>query len=196
MNKMKPGELHAMMKKNPMKAYKSAIKMSGMFHGKSNALGHGGRAAQLKARGVPGGVIGNLARAAHAAPGQKNYHGKHAKKKKVAPLEKQELGMAMKHSYKKAAQHIHVHLHMKGSAGLVGQSEEHKELSGMNREKKSKHYKKARKGKFGDEKEQGLSKEHSEESADKFKKKESKHKCKGSACKHSSHKEKHSKKKA
>jgi hypothetical protein len=54
---------------------KHAIKKTGSFHGKSNALGHGGRAAQLKAQGVPGGVIGNLARAAQAAPGQKNYHG-------------------------------------------------------------------------------------------------------------------------
>ena len=54
----------------------SGIKKSGTFHGKSNALGHGGRAAQLKARGVPGGVIGNLARKDHAAPGQKNFHGK------------------------------------------------------------------------------------------------------------------------
>lgn len=52
------------------------IKKTGKFRGKSNALGHGGRAAQLKARGVPGGVIGMLARRAHAAPGQKNYHGK------------------------------------------------------------------------------------------------------------------------
>jgi hypothetical protein len=52
------------------------IRKSGSFKGKSNALGHGGRAAQLKAQGVPGGVIGNLARKAHAAPGQKNYHGK------------------------------------------------------------------------------------------------------------------------
>lgn len=52
-----------------------AIKKSGKFEGKSNALGHGGRAAQLKAKGVPGGVIGKLARAAGAAPGQKNYHG-------------------------------------------------------------------------------------------------------------------------
>lgn len=51
------------------------IKKSGSFAGKSNKLGHGGRAAQLKARGVPGGVIGNLARKAHAAPGQRNYHG-------------------------------------------------------------------------------------------------------------------------
>ncbi len=51
------------------------IKKTGKFHGKSNALGHGGRAAQLKAQGVPGGVIGNLARAAQAAPGMKNYHG-------------------------------------------------------------------------------------------------------------------------
>lgn len=51
------------------------IKTSGSFRGKSNKLGYGGRAAQLKAQGVPGGVIGNLARAAHAAPGQRNYHG-------------------------------------------------------------------------------------------------------------------------
>ena len=64
------------------------IKDTGKFEGKSNKLGHGGRAAQLKARGVPGGVIGELARAAHAAPGQKNYHGhkkhKTMKTKKVA----------------------------------------------------------------------------------------------------------------
>jgi hypothetical protein len=54
----------------------NSIKKSGTFKGKSNKLGHGGRAAQLKARGVPGGVIGNLARKAHAAPGQVNYKGK------------------------------------------------------------------------------------------------------------------------
>ena len=58
--------------------HEKAIKMTGSFHGKSNKLGQGGRAAQLKAQGVPGGVIGNLARAAHAAPGQKNYHKKKA----------------------------------------------------------------------------------------------------------------------
>jgi hypothetical protein len=51
------------------------VKTTGTFHGKSNALGHGGRAAQLKAQGVPKGVIGELARKAGAAPGQKNYHG-------------------------------------------------------------------------------------------------------------------------
>lgn len=51
------------------------IKHTGHFEGKSNALGHGGRAAQLKARGVPGGVIGELARKAGAAPGGPNYHG-------------------------------------------------------------------------------------------------------------------------
>jgi hypothetical protein len=50
------------------------IKKSGTFKGKSNKLGHGGRAAQLKAQGVPGAVIGKLARMANAAPGQKNYH--------------------------------------------------------------------------------------------------------------------------
>ena len=50
-------------------------KKTGSFRGKSNKLGHGGRAAQLKARGVPGGVIGAIARRKHAAPGMKNYHG-------------------------------------------------------------------------------------------------------------------------
>jgi hypothetical protein len=51
-------------------------KKTGSFDGKSNKLGHGGRAAQLKAKGVPGYVIGKMAREAHAAPGEKNYHGK------------------------------------------------------------------------------------------------------------------------
>ncbi len=57
-----------------------SVKKTGTFQGKSNKLGYGGRAAQLKAKGVPGGVIGNLARKEQAAPGQKNYHG--SKKKK------------------------------------------------------------------------------------------------------------------
>jgi hypothetical protein len=52
------------------------IKKTGKTNGKSNAKGMGGRAAQLKAQGVPGGVIGNLARKAGAAIGQPNYHGK------------------------------------------------------------------------------------------------------------------------
>lgn len=54
---------------------KGQIKKSGTFKGKSNKLGYGGRSAQLKEKGVPGGVIGNLARKAKAAKGQKNYHG-------------------------------------------------------------------------------------------------------------------------
>jgi hypothetical protein len=58
----------------------STVKKTGSYDGKSNALGHGGRAAQMKAQGVPGGVIGNIARKEQAAPGQKNYHGG-AKKK-------------------------------------------------------------------------------------------------------------------
>lgn len=52
-----------------------AIKKTGTFKGKSNKLGYGGRAAQMKAQGVPGGVIGERARAAGAAPGGPNYHG-------------------------------------------------------------------------------------------------------------------------
>lgn len=47
---------------------------TGSFEGKSNKLGHGGRAAQLKAQGVPAGVIGEIARRKAAAPGQRNYH--------------------------------------------------------------------------------------------------------------------------
>lgn len=66
------------MKKN------SPIKKSGTYRGKSNKLGYGGRAAQLRARGVPGGVIGRLARKAQAAPGQKNYHGKLNNLKRLA----------------------------------------------------------------------------------------------------------------
>lgn len=51
-----------------------AVKTTGSFQGKPNSLGSGGRAAQLKAKGVPGGVIGMLARKAHAAPGESNFH--------------------------------------------------------------------------------------------------------------------------
>lgn len=61
------------------KTYKP-IKKSGTYKGKSNKLGHGGRAAQLRDRGVPEGVIGWLARKKGAAPGGPNYHG--GKKKK------------------------------------------------------------------------------------------------------------------
>lgn len=50
-------------------------KKSGSYKGKSNKLGMGGRAQQLKDRGVPGGVIGEIARSKQAAPGQKNYRG-------------------------------------------------------------------------------------------------------------------------
>ena len=52
------------------------IKKTGKSFGKSNKIGGGGRAAQLKARGVPGGVIGKFARRDQAAPGQKNFHKK------------------------------------------------------------------------------------------------------------------------
>lgn len=51
------------------------VKKTGTTDGKSNKLGYGGRAKQLENQGVPGGVIGERARAAGAAPGQKNYHG-------------------------------------------------------------------------------------------------------------------------
>lgn len=51
-------------------------KKTGKTDGKSNKLGHGGRAQQLKNAGVPQAVIGEIARKKGAAPGQKNYHGK------------------------------------------------------------------------------------------------------------------------
>lgn len=50
-------------------------KKKGSYKGKSNALGHGGRAAQLRDHGVPGAVIGMIARRKGAAPGGPNYHG-------------------------------------------------------------------------------------------------------------------------
>lgn len=68
--KMTPAE----MKQMATPGYKGPLKKTGKTDGKSNALGHGGRAAQLKAQGVPGGVIGELARKAGAAPGGPNYH--------------------------------------------------------------------------------------------------------------------------
>ena len=55
-----PIHVHVHPKGSAKGAPKGAIKKSGEFEGKSNALGHGGRAAQLKAKGVPGGVIGKL----------------------------------------------------------------------------------------------------------------------------------------
>lgn len=49
-------------------------KKTGEYKGKSNALGRGGRAAQLRAKGVPAAVIGAIARKKGAAPGGPNYH--------------------------------------------------------------------------------------------------------------------------
>jgi len=77
-------KMMAKKKHSKTKKHKKAVKTTGKFQGKSNKLGHGGRAAQLKAQGVPGGVIGNLARAAHAAKGQANYHGKKHRKEHSA----------------------------------------------------------------------------------------------------------------
>jgi hypothetical protein len=49
-------------------------KLPKTFAGKSTVLGHGGRAAILKSEGVPGAVIGAIARSKGAAPGGPNYH--------------------------------------------------------------------------------------------------------------------------
>ena len=53
---------------------------TGQYKGKSNKLGMGGRAQQLRDQGVPGGVIGKIARSKGAAPGGPNYKGGKAKK--------------------------------------------------------------------------------------------------------------------
>jgi hypothetical protein len=50
-------------------------KMPKSFAGKSTKLGSGGRAAKLKSEGVPGAVIGAIARSKGAAPGGPHYHG-------------------------------------------------------------------------------------------------------------------------
>ena len=62
-----------------MKAKMANTKKTGSYKGKSNELGYGGRAQQLKDKGVPGGVIGAIARRKGAAPGGPNYHGGKAK---------------------------------------------------------------------------------------------------------------------
>lgn len=211
-----PKKRAEVMKEVKRKAATGKVSHTGTFEGKSNKLGHGGRAAQLKARGVPGGVIGNLARAAHAAPGQANFHGKKATKHKAAP---KTMEIAMKRAPKKSAEavhhhiHIHgknagvVHVHMKGAkvSGTGFGDESEQGLSLEHSEESAKHFKKAKKNassgtSFGDEKEQGLAKEHEEEEAHGFKKAkkrkgaEIKHKCKGAECKHASHKKRAGKK--
>ena len=61
-------------KKNPA-LEAGETKKTGTYKGKSNALGHGGRAQQLEDKGVPKAVIGMIARKKGAAPGGPNYHG-------------------------------------------------------------------------------------------------------------------------
>jgi hypothetical protein len=58
----------------------ASTKKSGSSYGKSNKLGHGGRAAQLEHQGVPKAVFGEIARKKGAAPGGPNYHGGSRKK--------------------------------------------------------------------------------------------------------------------
>jgi hypothetical protein len=52
-----------------------STRKTGSTDGKSNKAGYGGRAQQLKNAGVPGGVIGAIARSKGEAPGQAGYHG-------------------------------------------------------------------------------------------------------------------------
>lgn len=51
-------------------------KKTGYTDGKLNKPGMGGRAQQLKNKGVPGAVIGTIARSKGEAPGQKGFHPK------------------------------------------------------------------------------------------------------------------------
>lgn len=53
----------------------TGTRTTGTTKGKSNVLGHGGRAQQLLDKGVPKAVIGQIARRKGAAPGGPNYHG-------------------------------------------------------------------------------------------------------------------------
>jgi len=65
------------MQKRSSSAKKASAKkkLPATYKGKSTKLGQGGRAQMLKDQGVPGGVIGEIARKKHAAPGQKFYKG-------------------------------------------------------------------------------------------------------------------------
>ncbi len=74
-NERGEGHMKKKAKKGKHKLKGGKTKKTGTFAGKSNKLGHGGRAAQLKAAGVPQGVIGSIARSKGAAPGGANYHG-------------------------------------------------------------------------------------------------------------------------
>jgi len=53
-----------------------ATKKTGSTKGKSNKLGFGGRAQQLRDKGVPPAVIGAIARRKGASPGGPHFHGK------------------------------------------------------------------------------------------------------------------------
>lgn len=204
MNFSKPGDLlkasrdkrmkRAVMSHLKRKGFKvGEVKHSGSFHGKSNALGQGGRAAQLKARGVPGGVIGMMARKVGAAPGQKNFHKKakskkHEKKHKKVEKEEKKKGsslngsemMAMKEAKrkeasKKDASGVHIHIHLEGSkvSGMGFGDEGEQGLGLEHAEEGAKHFKKAKKtsGKsFGDESIQGAKEEREGEKAEHFKK--------------------------
>lgn len=204
METRKPGDLLKMFREGGNKrkaALKAAhftvpkVKHSGKFHGKSNALGHGGRAAQLRAAGVPGGIIGEMARRAHAAPGQKNYHGK----RKVAAPEKENLGLALKRSKhmkrSKGATHIHVHFHGDMPQGMKQEREEKSKHEFKHAKMKHMKPKNASHGtKDVEVKEQGRASEEKEEDEKEFKGKKHKAvcmKCKGA---HPTHE--HGKKKA
>ena len=71
-----PGEADGVLVMGESTRYRET-KKTGSYDGKSNKLGFDGRATQLKAKGVPGGVIGAIARAKRAAPRQANYRGGH-----------------------------------------------------------------------------------------------------------------------
>lgn len=49
------------------KDHNKAFKKTGTYQGKSNALGGGGRAAQLKAKGMSGSLIGWIGRKNHGS---------------------------------------------------------------------------------------------------------------------------------
>jgi len=188
--KLSGEEVHEMMKKKSFNVGK--VKHTGSFGGKSNALGHGGRAAQLKARGVPGGVIGNMARSVGAAPGGPNFHGKKSKKRKSSTINRGEEGdVEMKKSNKR-----------KGVIGFadVEQKRSKKRKMAPHFPQHLKHRKssKKRKGYEGSKLDERLDritgfKEGSKKDEEMDKviaphvKKSAHHKCKGATCKHAEH---------
>lgn len=154
------------------------VKHSGTFQGKSNALGQGGRAAQLKARGVPGGVIGNMARSVGAAPGGPNYH-----KKKSSGRKEPTISMGDDIRRERGGKK------RKGTIGFADiekkQAPHMKQTLRARKSSKKKHSSMAIKGMKN-----FMSEEAKEKTSKRHKSSDTHHKCKGAMCKNAEHSKK------